>query len=386
MTQSRTFIAVVILLVMLALQVTAPVYAGSEPLPALPPQWLTDKVINETGGPTFYIVGSPTSMQPPLAAFSGALDNIEYNLDYDQSVSYVATTEYLYETLIPMDNSRYMTLAPDMTAPGSPSAPGKIIGATYERGRGVMVVVTTFPGWSSTTPNGLRFYYNSTEYYSVVPRVGRFLDPNGDQVVEALDEGAVISDLWSCLGVGLKQVCWAPYSTSQLRDADAVRSLLNSAYNQAVGRYQLTVTFDMYDGVPDLIGQNRREWCASDFSWKTLTEQMQGCQPNLAFVHSNTVAAGQPIGLWVVRNWAQLKVYDMTGGYWGWLPPNSYLVMDATPSRTQFGQIGVLMLVAINGNDHFLIPSNIMQGFAQSSVIDEWDAAIKDGTMRSRGF
>jgi hypothetical protein len=375
-----------LLATLLLMSVAGPVFAGSQPLPPLPPQWLVNKVISETGGPTFTPVGVPSAMNGPLVSLDGALNNIENNLDYWQGVNYFGLNEFLYETVVPITNARFATLAPNMTAPGSPSAPGMIIGATYQRGRGVMAVVATFPTWTATIPNEIRFYFTSTQFHTALPIVGRFNDPDGDGVVDPADAGAVISDRFSCITIGLRQVCWQSYSNSQVRDTDAVRSLLVQANSQAQNRYNFSATFALWDAVPDIIGTNRRQWCRSDFGWKTLTEQMQGCQPNLAFVHASSASPGQPIGLWVVRNWSELKAYDMTGGYWGWLPPNQYLVMDATPHITQPGQVGVLMLVAINGDQHFVIPSNVMQSFGQGGGLNPWEAAIKDGMLRSRGF
>ncbi len=383
----KSLLLTTLLTLVLLISVAGPASAGSQPLPAPPPSWLINKVISQTGGPTFTPIGAPEILYNGLVPLNGPLDYIEYYLDDEQSVSYIATNDYLYETVVPIWGASWMDLAPDITAPGTPAVPGQMIGATYQRGRGVMAIVATFPNWSSTTPNGLRFYYTSTNYYAALPVVATFYDPNSDWMVEPTEEGAVISDKWSCIVVGLKQVCWAPYSTSQLRDSGAVQSLLVAANTQAQNRYNLTVSFAVNDAVPDLIGTNRRYWCGSDFDVKQrFTEVMGGCQPNLAFVHATTTAVGQPIGLWVVRYPAELKAFDMAGNYWGWLPANSYLVMDATPSLNIPGQVGVLMLVDIYGSQHFLIPSNVMQGFGQSIIINEWEAAIKDGTLRFRGF
>lgn len=382
----KTLLGLVVLSILLLTSVAGPTFAGSEPLPPMPPQWLIDKVINETNGPTFTPVYAPDSLWDALAPLNGALDFIEWNLDFYQAVNYIGLNEFLYEAVVPIYYSGVRSLQADITAPGSPSAPGQIIGATYQRGRGAMAIVATFPNRNSNTPNGLRFYYNSTQYYSATPVVSQFIDPNFDGMLAAMEEGAVISDRYSCIAIGLRQVCWTPYSTTQLRDADAVRSLLTTAESQARARYNFNATFGLNDAVPDMIGKNRREWCASDFGWKSLTEQMQGCQPNLVFVHANTFYPNQPIGLWVVRASAELKAYDMNGGYWGWVQPNSYLVMNVTPLNVYPGQVGVLMLVAINGSQHFLIPSVTMQGFGQSTIINEWEAAIKDGTMHFRGF
>lgn len=372
--------------VLIFTSIAAPALAGNEPLPPLPPQWLTDKVIRETGGPTYTEIWAPEGMWDPLAAFGGVFDLLEWHADWAYAVSYISTTAYLYESVVPFRWPEWAWLEPDMTAPGSPSAPGQIIGVTYQRGRGVMPIVATFPSWSSTTPTGLRFYYTNKLYYSAVPVVGQFSDPDWDQRLNSSDAGAIISDRYSCLAIGLRQVCWSPYSTSQLRDADAVRALLTPAYALAANRYQLSVNFGLYDGVPDLIGTQRRSSCDRDLERNTLTGQFLGCLPNLAFVHANQSIAGQPIGLWVVSATAQLKAYNLSGTYLGAVPPNVYLVMDATPNRNTPGDVGVLMLVAVNGNQHLLIPSNIMQAFGQSNIIDEWEAAIKDGTMHSRGF
>lgn len=372
--------------VLIFTSLAAPVLAGSEPLPPLPPKWLTDKVIHETRGPTYTEIKGPQAMWLALTAFDGVFEFIEWNLDWDNSVNYISATAYVYESVVPFYWPEWSNLKPDITAPGTPSVPGQIIGATYQRGRGTMPIVTTYPNWNSNTPTGLRFYYTNQLYYSAHPIVGQFFDPDWDQRLNSSDTGAVISDRYSCLAVGLRQVCWSPYSTAQLRDSDAIRALLTPAAALAANRYQLSVTFDLYNGVPDLIGKERRISCSRELERKTLMVPLPGCLPNLAFVHTNQAVVGQPIGLWVVTTRAQLKAYDMSGSYLGWVPPNVYLVMDATPDRQRPGDIGVLMLVAVNGDQHLLIPSNIMQGFGQSNVIDEWEAAIKDGTMRSRGF
>lgn len=375
-----------LIIILIFTSLAAPALAGNEPLPPLPPQWLTNKVIRETGGPTYTQIWGPGGMWDPLVAFGGVFDFIEWKLDWAYAVNYISTTAYLYESVVPFRWPEWSWLEPDITAPGKPAAPGQIIGATYQRGRGVMPVVATFPSWSSNTPTELRFYYTDKNYYSAVPVVGQFSDPDWDQRLNSSDAGAVISDRYSCLAIGLRQVCWSPYSTTQLRDADAVRALLTPAAALAASRYQLSVTFDLYDGVPDLIGGRRRSSCSSELAQKALTAQFLNCLPNLAFVHANQSIPGQPIGLWVVNTTAQLKAYDLSGTYLGSVPPNVYLVMDATPTQNVPGDVGVLMLVAVVGNQHLLIPSSIMQGFGQSSVIDEWEAAIKDGTMHSRGF
>jgi hypothetical protein len=377
----------VLLTLLLLISVAGPASAGTQALPALPPSSLIDRIISETGGPTFTPIGAPDILYDGLVPLNGPLDFIESYLDDAQAVSYISTANYLYETVVPILGANLMQLTPDITAPGTPSVPGKIIGATYQRGRGVMAIVATFPNWDSTNPTGLRFYYSSTQYYWTLPVIGQFYDPDQDLTVEASEEGAVISDKWSCIVVGLKQVCWAPYSTSQLRDSDAVRNLLLAANTQAQNRYNLTVSFGVNDAVPDLIGTNRRILCRNEFGYmEEFITAKNPCQPNLAFVHATSTAVGQPIGLWVVRYPAQLKAYDMRGVYRGWLAANSYLVMDATPNRNIPGQVGVLMLVDIYGSQHYLIPSNVMQGFGQSIIINEWEAAIKDGTLRFRGF
>jgi len=383
----RSTLLTLIATLLLLISVTGLAAAGSEALPALPPAWLIERVITQTGGPTFTPIGAPDYLYDALVPLTGPLNNIESNLDDEQSVSYISTTNYLYETVVPIQDANMMQLTPDITAPGTPAVPGKIIGATYQRGRGVMAIVATFATWNSTFPNGLRFYYSSTQYYWTLPVTGQFYDPDQDLMVEDSEQGAVISDKWSCIVVGLKQVCWAPYSTSQLRDSDAVRNLLLAANTQAQNRYNLTVSFGVNDAVPDLIGTNRRVLCRNEFGYaEQITAVKDPCQPNLAFVHATNTAVGQPIGLWVVRYPAQLKAYDMRGVYRGWLAPNSYLVMDATPDRNVPGQVGVLMLIDIYGSQHYLIPSNVMQGFGQSIIINEWEAAIKDGTLRFRGF
>jgi hypothetical protein len=81
-----------------------------------------------------------------------------------------------------------------------------------------------------------------------------------------------------------------------------------------------------------------------------------------------------------------LKAYRPNGSFVGAVPAGEYLVVDATPNQSVPGQVGVLMLVNINSSDHFLIPNVPMQSFADSPLIDEFQAAIKDGMLRRRGF
>jgi hypothetical protein len=169
MSRFKVIIVIQLLMLFLGMQLT-PSVANGEPLPPLPSPSVIDKVIRETGGAVFVPLYTPDVIQQQLAAFSGTFDNVENRVDFWQAVHYITTSGRLTETIIPLLNSRTAVLDPDFNAPGAELRPAKVIGATYQAGRGTMVVVAVFKpeAWQCPAcepPEKVRFYYNSTAYY-----------------------------------------------------------------------------------------------------------------------------------------------------------------------------------------------------------------------------
>ncbi len=381
MGRFRFVLIIQFLILLLAVQIGLGAAAATA-LPSIPPQSILNKVISETGGPTFTPLYVPDLFKTQLTAFNGVLDNVENILDYGQAVSYFDQLGNLTEVVIPLKNNGTATLAPNFMTPGSNPMPAQIVGVLWQRGRGLMVMVAVFGG---SYPAQFRFYYNSNQYYDEGMWYSPFIDYFGDGKLEAVDQGGLIAKVNGCVSVGLKQLCWWPYSDVQLRD-QTVQALMVGAINRAYGRYQIQIGFNSWASMPDLIGSSKRTGCANQLKTAKIFNGLSACTANLVMTHSTSKMNGQPIGIWIVTANADLKAYRSNGAYTGLVPVGEYLVMDATPNLSTPGQVGVLFLVNINSNDHYLIPSVMMQSFAQSSQIDEWQVAIKDGTMSSRGF
>jgi len=388
MSRVRVFISVSVLLVLLVSGSGSALAQDS--LPAVPSATILNTVISQTSGPTFTPFGVPNAIKTAFNAFnSSAFSGIPSQLNYAKAISYFDRSGDLMELVVPLTNSATAVLDPNITTPGANPMPGRVIAAVWQRGRGARVVVAVFQQGSigaTLPPMMLRFYTDKTNYYDEGMLYSRFLDFFNDGRLEAADAGAVIASYNTCVSIGLEQVCWYPYSQEVIRD-NMVKDLIQSAMNRAYSRYYLSVTFDLVRSVPDTIGANRRTSCATQLSNATSFDNLSNCQTNLVMASStSTLQSGQPIGIWVVTAAADLKAYRTNGTYTGSVPVGEYLIVDATPSRNTPGQVGVLMLVNINSNDHYLIPSVAMQGFADNSSLVETQAAVKDGTLHFRGF
>jgi hypothetical protein len=391
MLRSKQAVPLLITALLLVLVAVVPVLAGGEPLPAMPSQSVIDEVIRESGGVVFTPLYAPNLIRQQLVAFSGEFDNVENTVNFSQAVNYFTTSGRLTETVIPLVDSRTAILDPVFTAPGREPRPAKIIGALYQPARGTMVVVAVFKpeAWQCpgcNPPEKVRFYYDSTQYYEYSLYWGQFADYGGDGKLEAVDDGALIAHKYTCVAVGLEQVCWDPYSYSALRDEPTPKDLAYAAYTRAKDRYNLGVDFYVDDAVPDLVGAASRAACAIQLQAATQFNSLSQCVPNVVFTASKSVMNGQPVGIWVAQRNIAMWAYTAAGVFTGNLPAGEYLVMPARPSLTVPGTPDVLFLIDINGVNHYLIPSVVMQGFGQNPVVDERHAAIKDGTMSSRGF
>jgi hypothetical protein len=361
-------------------------YAQSRPLPPPPPQHVIDGIISQTSGIPFEPLGIPSYVFDRLKSFRGAFKNVESMLDPSQAVTYFSTQSSLMETVIPLVNNGSTILAPDMTAPGAKSVPGKIIGVLFQPPRDVMVIVAVFKG---TELKKVRFYSDSNSYYETSVYKTKFKDYDGDGRITLLDEGALIAQYHSCVTVGFDQVCWAPYDTAVVRDENGPESYMANAIANLMSTYPSVVTeFKSKHAVPDLLGHSQRIQCRTQMQSATWFYGLASCTPNVIFTSSKYYMPDQPIGVMVVLQAADIRTYDApTGTYIGQLPPGQYFVVDATPNRQTPGEVGVLYLVNQDGVHHYLIPVMLMEGVGETGDIsDKPQAAIKDGFVWGRGF
>ena len=389
---SRRFIVTLFALVLCIGIMPYPVAASGQPLPPLPSQTIIDSVLAQTNGAQFTPMYAPNSITTQLATFTGVFQNIYTQLDMSQAVNYLNAAGTLRETVIPMLNSGSLVLDPDITAPGAIPRPGKIIGALFQPSRGTFFVVAIFKAKATTcpscyAPDKVRFYYNSTQYYEDTLNWGEFLDPNGDQILESVDQGAIIAYKYTCVTMGMEQGCWDPYDYDEVRQKTVAKNKVRSAYEDFKAVYDFDVKFYLSDALPDLLGYSQRTACAQQLINATTYNDLSSCLPNLFFTASKEVIANQPMALFVITQPADIRTYDMNGNFVGALPVGSYLVIDATPSVTTPGQAALVFLVNLDTVNHYLIPSVAVQGFSQSTaILDKRYAALKDGLAGYRGF
>lgn len=383
---ARRFLSLVLFLavtISLAVQSTT----ASAPLPPLPSQAVRDYVLSQTNGPQFTPLGIPFIINLQLLNFGGIFDGVEDLVDYSQAVHYVTTSGRVTETVIPLTNSGLDLMLPDLiTGDGKP---GKLIGVLYQPSQGAMLIVGTYnsapSGSSGAPPDSLRFYLSNNQFITRAYSWGTFADINNDNQLEDIDEGAVIADGFSCIAVGLNQMCWTPSNYSTQRDATS-KTLVATAVDHLSDAYSFDVDFAVQQAVPDLLGRSRRLQCATQLVSSLLNLPILNlCKPTVVFSASTTVVSGQPIAVMVVRTPADVRTYNSAGSFVGSLPVGEYLVMDAMPQITQPGQPTLLYLVNADGVNHYLIPSVVQQGFGQNTTLDEWSAGIRDGLMAWRG-
>lgn len=371
------------------------VSANGAPLPALPPQSVINSVLSQTNGAGFTPLYAPNVAINTLSTFGGVFAGAHTQLDTAQAVNYFTSGgSRLRETVIPMLNSGTLALDPNITAPGTDPRPGRIIGALFQplRGQGsnTLFLVAAFPPGAnnSTPPEKIRFYYNATQYHEQSLYWGQFLDPNGDGLLEMVDHGAIIAHKYTCVTIGFEQVCWDPFDYGKTRDGDNPKNTMVNAHAAFKNVYDIGVDFYEDDAVPDLLGHTSRTSCSAQLVNATnFNANMTNCIPNAVFSAAKEVIPGRPIALMVITRPVDVRTYDMNGNFIGQLPRGRYLVMDATPSATTPGQPALLFLVNINRTNHYLIPSVVVQGFSQSTAInDDNFVALKDGLAWWRGF
>jgi hypothetical protein len=383
----RRLSIVFMVLLMCSLSIAPRASANPPPLPSIPVSAIINQVITQTGGPTYTPLGVTDYVLTQLDSnFTGALAGVRNRVSVTDTASYISTEGHLLESVMPLLKSGSERLVADMTAPGNNPVPGKIVGVLFQPSRMVQVIVAAFkPGKPNSPPEKVRLYWNTTGYYEYSIKMGRFKDTDGNGQPATIDGGAIITHKFSCLTIGLDQFCWETYDSNQTRDGDRPKEILYPVYTQAKETYDLKVDFYVDDALPDPVGPTLRANCARQIklrlNWRSLTD----CTPNLVFGASKKFKAGEPIAIFVLRAPADLKAFTHTGVYVGNLPAGSYLVVPATPHITADGSIGVLFLVNLDKQNHYLIPAIRMQGLADDKGKDNY-AAIKDGSTGSWGF
>jgi hypothetical protein len=379
---ARRFLSVLSLLIVMLAVAVQPTVAGG-PLPPLPSQAVRDYVLAQTNGAEYIPTGVPPIIPQALNNYGGVFADAENMFDLSQAVSYITHDSRLTEVLVPLKNSGSQVLRPDMVPPGAPTKVGKIIGALFQWERGVMIVVAVYKDMNAAAPERLHYYYNNTQYYESNFRIGDFVDINGDNLLEAVDQGALLSANQSCVAVGLKQVCWSPYNYQRVR-SDVSRQTINQTASRMRDSYT-TVDFIINDAVPDLYGRSTRNACAAQIATTTTYTGLTACTPTATFSASRESIAGQPIAIMQILSPADVRAYRPDGSFAGVIPVGDYLVMDAMPNITTPGQATLLYLANRDRTNHFLVPSTVQQGYGQSTTVDERWAGIRDGLMSWRG-
>lgn len=401
-----------------------PVQAQLRPLPLLPSQAILNQIIYNTSGVPFTPLGVPDAVINHLHTFGSPFDNIVARLDPEQAVHYFATSGQLLESVIPLKDNEVMLLDPDFTTPGLKPRAGKVVGAVFQPSRGVMIVVAIFRN-PAKPPVKLRFYTDATNYIQVDAVRNRFKDKDHNAMVEVLDEGAVIMNKFSCVTVGLEQVCWAQQATTTTTRAAVTRwedddcddrwgdneccgddddrwhddcddepqppvdpkNAVRAAFQRFKLIYNFQGRFMVGDTVPDLMGQGNRLQCRLQLKYASAFDNLSYCRPNVIFTGIKSYNATQPLGIFLVQERVSMVTYRASdGAYVGELPAGSYLILDATPTIRQPGSVGVLMLVNEATSNHYLIPVMMMQGFGRNPEIEKPRAGIKDGFVWGRGF
>lgn len=356
---------------------------AAQSLPPMPSNTVLHSVIQQAGSPAFTTLGVPSFMTAGLTQFTMA-PFAGINYDSSHVVHYIDMASSIRQTVLPRLGAASMTLAPNTTSPGD-NKPAMVIGGYYDTTVGVAIILAT---WKDTKPDSkidkLRFYtvtsgqLSFTTPYAVAKN--KFKGKNGQETPG--DVGVLIATNQICLAIGLDQVCFE--SKPPLRDS-SIAPLVDQARNATASAYQYNANFNHSEAVPDLVGANYRSACANTMGSAGNGNNRAGCAPDIIITASDKPTAGQPMALFNVLAANDLKAFDVHGTYVGQLPAGYYLVLDATPTDVSPdpGTITLLFLVNSDTQHHYLIPSQVIEGFATGG---KQVAAIKDGTCSARRF
>jgi len=380
-------IALVTLVTMLVL-VVGTSSANPPNLPNKPQQQAVRSVVSQTNGVVLTPLGASSAIINALNAIGGAFSGI--SLDTANAVHYIDLNGTLKESVIPRAGMRTAALDPDMTTPGNDARPGKIIGAVHQPSRGAMWVVAVFkpnafscPGCEP--PEKIRFYYNATQYHEYSIVWGTFFDNNGDNMVETVDEGAVIAHKRSCITIGLEQACWEPYSYSDVRQDPQPKDIAYTAYTALKDAWDLRVDFYVDDAVPDIYGLSQRNTCAAYMASATVFTNMSACIPNVVITGAKETHHNKPLAIMVVLSSADVRTFDVNAVSVGSLPVGQYVVRNAENANNHPGTATALFFTNLVGTG-YMVPTTVVQGFGNNSDYDIRVAGIKDGLAGYRLF
>jgi hypothetical protein len=366
---------------------------GKQALPPLPAPAVIAKVIAETQGPNYVPLNTAgvalTALQTlattPLAAAAQQLDTT-------QAIHYFSLDTGLGRTVMPIRDSRSATLQADTKTPDD-QLPAKIVGATFEPGKPVTVLVAVWKDSSQgRKPEEIRFYAD-----------GKLISPGDIKITirklkgtkkgtpSTGDEGVIIAARETCFNFALDQICYGPKKHTK---DNSVAKIAEQADKDLSAVYDIKAKFDTDGALPEVMGTTQRQQCAANLAQaQQLTQSaLTNCKVNLIFTGVTKFDPNGPIGLFKVLQDADLKAYSPDGTLVGRLPAGTYVVLDATPleARSEPGTPGALFLVNANGKDHYLIPSQVVEGFGSSDDPEANDrrgqAGIKDGYIGGQGF
>ena len=376
---------------------------GAQPLPVLPDKAILDKIIQETGGAHQTLLGVPAAISNQILSMAITLNpamiqggnnlTADKFFDVDHAVYYFSFDKGLKQILIPVAKAETTDLAPTMTA--SDSAPAQMIGAGYDFASGPFILVVTWKDAKATKPSELRAYTftnGQLAFTSPYKLINRKLKGNKAGKVAPWDKGVIIAARETCFSLNLDQVCYSPTKQDKQPDAKAA-SQVDDALKALAKTYDIKAKIDVDGALPEIAGVALRKACAAMLGKAMGAAAMVSipeCAANMAFTGVNDIQPGQPIGAMVLSKDIDQPAYDLAGTSTGKVLAGSYLILDATPDITDPGAPGVLMLVNADGKTHYLIPSQVIEGFGDSddkdSNLHKGQAGIKDATVGAHGY
>ncbi len=390
-TTKRVLIVIGVCMMYLALAtVSGRAQGAPQPLPPLPDRAVIDQMIADSKGPTSALIAVPTSLLGGLKG--GPFGDLTQRADAGKAVHVMSYDASSVRTFVPLVGAADGRLQPDTKTPDD-GLPAQVIGVSLASGKGSVVLVAVWKDTGSKKPTDIRFYQDGKLQPADVAYTINVRNFKGDRSrkVSTGDQGAIIAARETCYTFGLNQVCFGPKKF--VRD-ERIAAVVEKTSAELSAAYDFDVKLDLDGGVAEVIGSNQRAVCTREFgqSRQFPNKVLPGCTVNLVFTGVTKMLDGQPIGLFQVLRDVDMKAYDVQGNLVGKLPAGSYLVLDATPPEVAAtpGATGALFLVNANGAEHFLIPSQVVEGFGSSDDPDadsrRGQAAVKDGFIGGHGF
>jgi hypothetical protein len=390
-TTRRVLIVIGVGLVYLALAAVPGWAQGHpQPLPPLPDRAVIDRMIKDSQGPARTVIAVPSALMGGLKG--GPFGDMSRRADAGKAVQVMSYDASSMQTIMPLVGAAAGRLQPDSATPDD-GLPAQVIGVTLASSKAPVTLVAVWKDKSSQKPAEIRFYQDGKLQKGDVPYAINVREFKGDRSgkVSAGDQGVIIAARETCYTFGLDQVCYGP---QKFVPDGRIAAVVEKTAAELSAAYDFKVQFDLDGGVAEVIGSNQRAACTRDFGQARQfpTRVLPNCTVNLVFTGVTKMLDGQPIGLFRVLRNADMKAYDVRGNLVGTLPAGSYLVLDATPPEVADtpGALGALFLVNANGSNHFLIPSQVEEGFGSSDDPDannrRGQAAIKDGFIGGHGF